>query len=279
MSVLGTIGLAALNTAANSVNNWLQGQSNVRNSKRLMDYQSKKQVETQSQLNMRLYPEQVASMRAAGLSPAMLEGPMSAASAAAPSATQNMPAAQFDAINAANAVSNLKLNDSQRQVNLAQAENLSADAASKRQDVENKKLEQELLGNRLFTWFQDWQAEKAVQSSQVYSNNQLGDYYGMQRSIGAQTIVNLKEELLNIAEIRQKIKAETAKTWSEKSYQDKVNNKYDDYIDAQIKQVEQYTQFMDHDDARKALEIVKRLTRMDIENENAVWQQWSPHRN
>ena len=235
MSVLGTIGLAALNTAANSVNNWLQGQTNVRNSKRLMDYHSKKQVETQSQLNMRLYPEQVASMRAAGLNPAMLNGPMSAAPAAAPSATQNMPAAQFDAINAANAVSNLKLNNSQQEVNLAQAENLRADAASKRQDVENKKLEQELLGYRLFTWFQDWQAEKSVQASQVYSNNQLGDYYGMQRNIGAQTIINLKEELLNLSETRQKIKAEAAKAWSEKSYQDKVTNRYDEYMNAQIK--------------------------------------------
>lgn len=137
----GTLGLAALSTAADNINNWLQGGRNVSNSKKLMDYQSQKQVETQSKLNALLYPQQIASMRMAGLNPAMISGPMQAANASAPGATQNMEAPRSDVIGAASAASTLSLNESQRELNVAQAENLRADAEVKREEAGLKEQE------------------------------------------------------------------------------------------------------------------------------------------
>lgn len=150
--VLGTVGLAALNAVSDNINNWLQGGRNVKNSKRLMDYQSQKQVETQSKLNALLYPQTIASMRMAGMNPAMIQGPLSGPTAASPSATQNMEPARSDVIGAANAASNLNLNESQRELNEAQADKLRSEAEVNREEAgikskENKYFDANWLAN------------------------------------------------------------------------------------------------------------------------------------
>lgn len=190
--VLGTIGLAGLNAVSDNVNNWLQGARNVKNSKRLMDYQSEKQYETQSKLNAMLYPQMVSSMRMAGLNPAMISGPMSAANASAPSASQNMEAPHSDVIGAANAVSNLNLNDSQRELNLAQADALRAEAENKREDTIGKRN----INDTYFTRFYADMEQIAANTRGSIANADILE----------QSLKNVEQELLNLQEINNNLK-------------------------------------------------------------------------
>lgn len=161
--VLGALGMAAIDTISDNVNNWLQGQRNVKNSKRLIDYQTDAYLRQQATLNQRLYPQMIASMRNAGVNPAMINGPMNQ-SAAMSSSSQNMAAPRMDAIGAAQAVSTLKLNSSQERLNNAQANSLNADAEVKRRDAD-------LKDNELFTWFEDKALQWEKMISERTSNN------------------------------------------------------------------------------------------------------------
>lgn len=161
--VLGAIGMAGLDVATDTVSNWLQGKMDLNNSRKLMRFQTDQQLKAQSVLNQRLYPQTIASMRMAGLNPAMINGPLGATSASMPSATQNKQAARMDAVGAASAVSQLKLLDSQINVNNAQANALNADALVKREDRDYKSFLND-------TAWENYAYEKAEQVSRTSKN-------------------------------------------------------------------------------------------------------------
>ena len=180
---LGALGIGALDFGFDFASNYFQGKMDVQNSKELMDYQSNKYLDMQSRLNQNLYPQQISSMRMAGLNPAMIKGPMSQ-SASQPSATMNKQAARMDLVGAASAAANLELMDSQKQLNLAQAQDLLASARNKNEDTQYKSFLND-------TFWDNYVYEKSEQASRTAKNN-------AERDRVYQSIDNLRAEYDNL---------------------------------------------------------------------------------
>lgn len=131
------------------------------NSKNLMNYQGQLQLANQAKMNAMLYPQQVASMRMAGLNPALMSAPMSA-SASMPSATQS--SSGLDIQGAAQSMKELELLD-------AQKDNIEADTKEKQAKTAESWANTDLLDQSVLTGLQTWAKDMEEKQSRIDVNN------------------------------------------------------------------------------------------------------------
>lgn len=244
MALIESLGMAAGQSVLNGLSNWLQGHENVERSKELMDYQSKKELETQSMLNARLYPQQVASMRMAGLNPAMMSGPMSQG-ASTPSATQNMPAVTLDLIDAATAMSSIELNK-------AQAKDLEASA-----NLKNEEAGMQSMKNLAFP--EEWQ----IQMNTIIKQ---GNKASADAALAEESINQVKAATERINQEVEQLKASIDQLSAETAGIKERNKWITPQAKAEIFEINSRARLLVGENQRENDKIWKTLRNMDTEN-------------
>lgn len=222
-------------SALSGLANWLQGEHNVNMTKELMDYQAKKELENQSILNQRLYPQQVASMRMAGLNPAMMSAPMSQG-ASTPNANMNMAAPPMDVVSPLSIGSQIDLNKANERLLAAQSNYYDEQAKKVREDTTYQSFMNDVF-------FDNYARDKAEQLARTKAANGQADVFYQSLKNMQQEYAILGVELENTKlkgeELREKIKtilpiarAQIAEMYSNV----KLNDKYMKQLDQAIEE-------------------------------------------
>ena len=263
-----TLGGAALIAGGTALANWLfsssQQSSNVSKSKQLMDYQMMKQKEYQNWLNSTLYPQQVASMRQAGLNPAMMygSGGMSAPTAQAPNGSSNMSAPKLEMLDAAQAMSNMELLN-------AQKENIEADTEQKKANTGKIFAETDLLDKQNLTFLDEWSLK--MQKLQADTNRQLAGTV-----LDTELANKTKQEISYLATAEDELLSKIGLNFAQTKFTQEQSSNYNNYIQSVIAQNFAQATYMSNEDKRQGQKLMyecfnmSSLTRLNESQSNLL---------
>lgn len=219
LGVLGAIG----SLGTNLVSNYFQGKMDNENKRKMIDYQANKFLDMQSQLNMRQYPEMAASMRMAGLNPAMITSPAGSQVASMPSDTSHQQAPHMSI----GEISQLELLDSQRKLNEAQANQLNASANNINEDTQTKIINNDTLYYQILTHMEYEKSGSMVNAETAAKLRQEVTNLGQEFENLQQIYKNLQSEGRSIEEtikyIGPEAKARIANYLSQSKYMSDEN--------------------------------------------------------
>lgn len=254
---LTSLGLAAGSGLINAIGSIFSSNRQQQQSKELMDYQAGLQRKQQAFFNQQQYPQMLNSMRMAGLNPNFGNGVQQGTNAGMPSASAGkVDSPTIDMASAANAYSQLKLND-------AQADLLRTEADRNRALTEGQDIENQTAYDRIYTQLEELK-------SRSWNNRASA-------SLTESTIDKVKQEVSNLKSQQKKMLAEIGNITAMTQLSYKEIAIFDRKMNAEISNILANANYMSNQDKREARMLfpkifnINSITRMN--NSTAYKQQ------